>query len=183
MGLLCFVPEIDRGKIAKGYHDVNNKIPFGYLVRGAPFDAVWGRVREITGWTKQSELAAFLEIKSPGVAKAKARQSFPNEWALKIAQGYGVSLDWLLSGEGARFRGILVAGGNAGDVLGPFAPLDGASLVSTNERPKAMFAPQTEEEGLLALAIEVVDKAGRGVNSEKRAKAVMAVLVALRELR
>ena len=64
-----------------------------------------GRVRAVTGWERQHEIAAFLGIKASSVSGCKARDSFPVEWAFKIASAYNVSTDWLLTGEGEKDRG------------------------------------------------------------------------------
>lgn len=65
------------------------------------FDEVWTRISEATGWQKYGEMADFLEIKSQSVSGAKSRGTFPIEWAFKIAQGFDLSTDWLLTGKGA----------------------------------------------------------------------------------
>jgi phage repressor protein C with HTH and peptisase S24 domain len=81
------------------------KLPKDTHRRGAPFDAVWARVVEISGWRRQADLAEFLSITRPNVSRAKDRGAFPNEWARKIAKSKQVSLDWLLTGEGPRRKG------------------------------------------------------------------------------
>jgi hypothetical protein len=76
------------------------------------FDSVWERVVKTTGWKTQTDLATFLGITQASVAGAKKRGLFPIEWAYKIAQAYGTSTDWLLSGKGGD-RGLsMVASGN-----------------------------------------------------------------------
>lgn len=66
------------------------------------FLEIWGRVKEVTGWKKQLDMALFLGITGSSISGAKDRGKFPSDWAVKIAQHYGVSTDWLLSGEGQR---------------------------------------------------------------------------------
>lgn len=69
------------------------------------FEAVWKRIKETTGWSKFSDLAEYLDIKSQSVSGAKKRGGLPLEWVFKVAQGYQVSTDWLLTGEGPMHRG------------------------------------------------------------------------------
>ena len=63
------------------------------------FDIVWERIRSTTGWQKYTEFADFLGIKPSSVAGAKSRGKMPIEWALKVADHYEVSIDWLLVGK------------------------------------------------------------------------------------
>ena len=63
------------------------------------FDEVWGRVCNATNWRKYGEMADYLKIKSPTISGAKNRGTFPIEWAFKIAQGFNLSTDWLLTGK------------------------------------------------------------------------------------
>ena len=63
------------------------------------FDDCWKRTRELTGWKTQTQLAEFLGIKTGPVSDAKRRRSFPLEWAFKIAQRYGATTDWIITGK------------------------------------------------------------------------------------
>jgi len=63
------------------------------------FDQIWSRICQSTGWKKQHELAAFLNIKPASVSGAKARGNFPVEWAFRVAQTYDLSTDWLVTGK------------------------------------------------------------------------------------
>lgn len=62
------------------------------------FESCWERVKELTGWTKQVELANFLGIQASSVsgAKKKGNKMFPRGWALKIASHYKSSAEWIL---------------------------------------------------------------------------------------
>lgn len=60
------------------------------------FTESWDRVKEITGWRKDNELAKFLEISGSSVSGTKGRGNFPIEWAHKIALAYESSTDWIL---------------------------------------------------------------------------------------
>ncbi len=65
-----------------------------------PFEDVWSRVKNITSWVKLGELANFLDISQSSVSGAKQkRDSFPLEWAFKIAQEFNCTTDWLLTGK------------------------------------------------------------------------------------
>lgn len=63
------------------------------------FDDCWKRTQELTGWKTQTQLAEFLGIKTGPVSDAKRRKSFPLEWAFKIAQRYGTTTDWIITGK------------------------------------------------------------------------------------
>ncbi len=62
------------------------------------FDTCWERVKKATGMKTQSALAEFLGIRSASVTDAKNRDVFPADWAVKLAQHYGLSTDWIMVG-------------------------------------------------------------------------------------
>ena len=64
------------------------------------FEEVWDRVKSVTGWQHQSQLAEFLGVKGPSINGAKRRDNFPIKWLEKIAEKYEVKIEWLLTGEG-----------------------------------------------------------------------------------
>lgn len=68
------------------------------------FIECWNRVRQGAGFKNQTALASFLEIRTASVTDAKNRGSFPSDWAVKIAGSYGLSTDWILTGEGSMTR-------------------------------------------------------------------------------
>jgi phage repressor protein C with HTH and peptisase S24 domain len=68
------------------------------------FNDVFKRIEEKTGLKTQAALADALGIKQGSVSSAKGKGSFPFEWAFKIAQGYGLNTDWLLTGKGPETR-------------------------------------------------------------------------------
>jgi hypothetical protein len=45
-----------------------------------------------------------LGIKHSSVASAKDRKSIPLKWIVEISDKYGISSDWLLYGEGPKYR-------------------------------------------------------------------------------
>ncbi len=68
------------------------------------FQACFDRVRIGTDIKSQKSLADFLGIQDSSVTGAKQRDSFPADWAVKIAGVYGLSTDWILTGEGSMTR-------------------------------------------------------------------------------
>ncbi len=63
-----------------------------------PYLEVWKRVKKVTNWERESQLAKFLEVQAGTVSGAKTRNSFPIQWAYKVAQHFHCSTDWLMSG-------------------------------------------------------------------------------------
>lgn len=68
------------------------------------FNKCWDRAQKAAGFKNQTALANFLKIRTASVTEAKNRDSFPSDWAVKIAQYYGLSTDWILTGEGPMRR-------------------------------------------------------------------------------
>lgn len=73
-----------------------------------PFDTVWERVKQVTGWQKDNQLASFLEVQPGTVSGARQRDSFPIQWAFKIGQEYQCNTDWLMTGDGNKLAGGIV---------------------------------------------------------------------------
>lgn len=63
------------------------------------FDECWERVRKGTGLKTQVSLANSLGIRSASVSDAKNRNSFPADWGVRIAQRFGLSTDWIMTGK------------------------------------------------------------------------------------
>jgi len=63
------------------------------------FDECWERVRKGAGLKTQASLAEILGIRSASVTDAKNRDSFPADWGVRIAQRFGLSTDWILTGK------------------------------------------------------------------------------------
>jgi len=70
------------------------------------FKDSWARVREVTGFDRQNELADFLGIGSASVTDAKRRDTLPSSWAIKIGEKWGVNTDWILTGKGEKYKGV-----------------------------------------------------------------------------
>lgn len=140
--------------------------------REAVFDAAWERVKAVTGWKKQSELAAFLGIKAPNVSGAKDRGTFPYDWARKLSLAYAVNAEWLLSGEGPK--GMTTEAECEGSPL--------SEPEAERYRVTRVFQPVEAtpvEQRALQRAIELVETAASGATPEAKARAIMAILAAL----
>ncbi len=59
------------------------------------------RLQEL-GIKNQSQLSRVLGISPGGVSDAKKRGNFPKGWAVKLAQKYSKSVDWVLCMEQSR---------------------------------------------------------------------------------
>lgn len=77
-----------------------------------PFDAVWERIKQVTGWQKDNQLAAFLEVQPGTVSGARQRDSFPIQWAFKIGQEHHCNTDWLMTGDGDKLVGDIAKKGD-----------------------------------------------------------------------
>lgn len=70
------------------------------------FDNIWSRVKSITGWRRQNDLADFLDVQSTGISEAKGKGLFREKWALKIAKEFGTTADFILYGDGQNEKHI-----------------------------------------------------------------------------
>ena len=62
------------------------------------------RLKEAWQVFSDRELAEKLDISRSGVSRANAQERVPAEWIVKTGENTGVSLDWLMSGQGAKHR-------------------------------------------------------------------------------
>lgn len=67
------------------------------------FDTIWLRVKLVTGWKQQNELAEYLGIKAASVSGAKKEGVFRESWLEQIADETGVYVKWLLTGERPKY--------------------------------------------------------------------------------
>jgi hypothetical protein len=66
-----------------------------------PFDEVWDRVKKATDIQTQRQLASFLNITPQSITNLKKKGDvFLLNWIYRIASGYNLSMDWLISGRG-----------------------------------------------------------------------------------
>ena len=62
------------------------------------------RLRSVTGSNTDMALASYLEIKPNTISGWKARQKIPFEECFNVSKREGVSLDWILTGEGEMYK-------------------------------------------------------------------------------
>lgn len=73
------------------------------------FLSVWERITSETELKKMIHLASFVGVSQAFVSKKKKENDFPIDWAFKIAQKYGLSTDWIMTGkEPKRFDDLQV---------------------------------------------------------------------------
>lgn len=72
------------------------------MVQFGSFSEIWERVRANTDLSTFTQLAELVETTHQYVSRKKAKDEFPIYWAFTIAQKYGLSTDWLMTGEGPR---------------------------------------------------------------------------------
>ncbi|CAG8865564.1 hypothetical protein PS627_01482 [Pseudomonas fluorescens] len=70
------------------------------------FAVIARRLKQITGTTSDAALAKVLEISPQTLSSWKSRNRIPYSLCVEIAMREGVSLDWLLLGEGAQQRAL-----------------------------------------------------------------------------
>ncbi|MGE4442083.1 MAG: helix-turn-helix domain-containing protein [Desulfomicrobium sp.] len=70
------------------------------------FDLVFERMIDAVGGKRAADLAGALGISQASVSGAKRRKNIPDSWYLIIADKFGVSSDWLRTGEGEMRRGM-----------------------------------------------------------------------------
>lgn len=66
-------------------------------------EGVVNRLNTILGTTCDSELARRLDIPASTVSSWKTRVRMPHKVCLYVSKEYGVSLDWLYTGDGPMF--------------------------------------------------------------------------------
>jgi hypothetical protein len=70
------------------------------------FEAIFSRIMLAIGTKKASDVAAALGISQSSVSGSKRRGNIPDGWYPIIADKFGVSADWLRTGEGEMRRGL-----------------------------------------------------------------------------
>jgi hypothetical protein len=73
-------------------------------LRSKKSQAVLTRLKQITGTTSDASLSSALKISPQTLSSWKGRDSTPYSLCVDIAQARGISLDWLLLGEGPVLR-------------------------------------------------------------------------------
>lgn len=59
----------------------------------------WERIKEVTRIENLNQLAEIVETSNSNITKRKKEDNFPVEWAFEIAQRYGLSTEWILTGK------------------------------------------------------------------------------------
>jgi len=72
-------------------------------------DAVLERLMTVFAVDSDSELARKLDVNRQTLGSWRSRQSIPYALCVSVSEAEGVSLDWLLTGEGTMLRGVSVA--------------------------------------------------------------------------
>jgi len=62
------------------------------------FSEIWQRVKSTTEIKTFTELANLVGTTSQYISRKKKENDFPVSWAFAIAQKYGVSTDWIMTG-------------------------------------------------------------------------------------
>ena len=73
-------------------------------MRSKKSQAVLARLKQITGTKTDASLSSALKISPQTLSSWKGRDSTPYSLCVEIAQTRGISLDWLLLGEGPILR-------------------------------------------------------------------------------
>ncbi len=73
-------------------------------------DAVLERLMTVFAVDSDSELARKLDVNRQTLGSWRSRQSIPYSLCVSVSEAEGVSLDWLLTGEGGMLRGVSVTG-------------------------------------------------------------------------
>ncbi|SDV13275.1 helix-turn-helix domain-containing protein [Pseudomonas vancouverensis] len=73
-------------------------------MRSKKSQAVLARLKQITGTKTDAALSSALQISPQTLSSWKGRDSTPYAFCVEIAQARGLSLDWLLLGEGPVLR-------------------------------------------------------------------------------
>jgi hypothetical protein len=67
-------------------------------IKQTHFEAVWERLKGITGWRTTKELAQFVGSSPQSISGVKKRGKFPLDWAHSIAKAFESSTDFIMDG-------------------------------------------------------------------------------------
>lgn len=73
-------------------------------MRSKKSQAVLARLKQVTGTKTDASLSSALQISPQTLSSWRGRDSTPYSLCVEIAQTRGISLDWLLLGEGPILR-------------------------------------------------------------------------------
>jgi len=75
-------------------------------LRSKKSQAVLARLKQVTGTKTDASLSSALQISPQTLSSWKGRDSTPYSLCVDLAQTRGISLDWLLLGEGPILRQV-----------------------------------------------------------------------------
>lgn len=77
------------------------------MVQFDSFQEIWERVKRRTDLNTLTQLAELVGTTHQYVSRKKSKNEFPTSWAFSIAQKYGLSTDWIMTGlEPRRLKDI-----------------------------------------------------------------------------
>lgn len=76
-------------------------------------DAVLERLMSVFAVDSDSELSRKLDVNRQTLGSWRSRQSIPYALCVSVSEAEGVSLDWLLTGEGSMMKGGVAATSDA----------------------------------------------------------------------
>lgn len=102
------------------------------------FERVFSRMMKAVGTNKAADVAEALGISQSSVSGSKRRGNIPDSWYAIIADKFGVSIDWLRTGDGEMKRRAVItvptgAGKTMGNVELLYRMLKGASREEFND--------------------------------------------------
>lgn len=71
------------------------------------FDDILSRIRQACGAKSDKKLSEILDITYSAITAARKRGAIPPAWYVLISEKYGVSMDWLRTGEEGPRRGTV----------------------------------------------------------------------------
>jgi hypothetical protein len=79
-------------------------VPSNDIAAGNQFEERFRRLKQAVGAKTDTDLAKALDIKQSSVGSAIERKAIPARWVIEISDKYNVCSDWLLYGEGPKYR-------------------------------------------------------------------------------
>ncbi|MCP2065937.1 helix-turn-helix domain-containing protein [Pseudomonas laurylsulfatiphila] len=83
-------------------------------MRSKKSQAVLARLKQVTGTKTDASLSSALQISPQTLSSWRGRDSTPYSLCVEIAQTRGISLDWLLLGEGPILRQTITDSSDTG---------------------------------------------------------------------
>ena len=66
------------------------------------FSDTWERIKKECQINSYNQLSKIIGTSQPNISRRKKENSFPADWAFIIAQKYGLSTDWIMTGQGPK---------------------------------------------------------------------------------